>query len=85
MQMQPFHDLFPDIASQEYRSVVLPEGGDEIPPGGYLFLECYCTDPGCDCRRVVLVVMNNDREQVASIGFGFDPEVSVQRSIARSS
>ncbi len=73
MHLRPFHELFPDLASREYRSIVLPDGGDEIPPGGYLYLECYCTDPGCDCRRVLLFVMNGAHELVASIGFGFDP------------
>jgi hypothetical protein len=47
---------------------------DGSGPEQYHFLEMYCPDPECDCRRVILwVARGDDGEVVASIIYGFDP------------
>jgi hypothetical protein len=49
---------------------------DEIPPGHYGMVEFYCPDPACECRRVMLNVVEKahpDRS-LASISYGFDRE-----------
>lgn len=74
MQMVPFHDLFPEQASREYRVAYLGEEGDEtlLTRDGYVFSEYYCDDPGCDCKRVMILVRSMDDGEVeASISYGF--------------
>jgi hypothetical protein len=70
-----FHDLFPEIAERESRSLHIRDVGDEgeIPAGNYLFLEQYCTDPDCDCQRVLLSVTEPRLGIVATISYGFNP------------
>jgi hypothetical protein len=76
--LEPFHKHFPQVAQDEARTIML-RGGDRrgIPDGDYLLVESYCTDPTCDCRRVMLNVFTAKEGQVASISFGFDPDGSM--------
>jgi hypothetical protein len=72
-----FHELFPEVAAREVRYFRIegdapPKG---IPTGEYGFIESYCTDPTCDCKRVLLFVTEKHRGVVATISFGFDPAV----------
>jgi hypothetical protein len=57
MPFQLFHDLFPEMAERETRSVIVPPGSPPsgLPPGQYAFLEMFCNEKGCDCRRVFLL------------------------------
>ena len=69
MPYQMFHELFPELAKQETRSAsFLPgEGGD------YGFVEMYCNEPGCDCRRVYFSVLSISRARVeAVISWGWE-------------
>ena len=66
MQMTPFCDICEKLAKTETRSFIY--GGDE-----YAVLEFFCTDPNCDCRRVLLTIMSRNHMRIeASIAFGFD-------------
>lgn len=54
-----FSVLFQEIAQREQRRLILPDDIFEfgkliLPQGDYGFEELYCTEPGCDCRRVML-------------------------------
>lgn len=71
MEMKPYRDIFPDRGSEP---VVLEIGKKTggIPKGTYRFTEQYCIDPACDCRRVLLVVLNEKEKPKATISFGFD-------------
>ena len=74
MSMYMFHQRFPDVMAKEGRSAHF-RGDDCVPDGDYLFLEAYCTDPKCDCRRVLLTVVNSATGEVAAtVGFGFSPD-----------
>lgn len=55
-------------------TVALGKKTGRIPKGTYAFLEYYCVEPGCDCRRVTLLVMNETMKQKAAISFGFDQQ-----------
>ncbi|HJV66601.1 MAG TPA: hypothetical protein VJ550_12760 [Geomonas sp.] len=55
-------------------TLVLRQKTGRIPKGSYPFLEYYCTEPGCDCRRVTLLVFNQKMKQKAAISFGFDQQ-----------
>ncbi len=78
MPMVPFAELFEDPASWELKGVDLEDTGpvgeeSEIPDGRYWFLESYCDEAGCDCRRVFLnVVRDGSDEILATISYGWE-------------
>jgi len=70
--MLPFHALYPDLAKDETRVMHVP-AGDDLPQGAYLFMEAFCTEPECDCRRVLIQVIHAEtRRQVATINYAFE-------------
>ena len=63
MILMPFYEIFPEIAEKETRSLHILQDSDdsEAPPvGSYSFLELYCPDLDCDCRKVNIVVVSNE-------------------------
>lgn len=72
--MEFFYEHFPEIAFPETRVLEQRISANGIPVGRYEFAEAYCTDPTCDCRRVLLFVLTGEGDCVAVIGFGFDPD-----------
>lgn len=70
--MVPFYFVFPEVAKQETR-VLHTRNAPHLPDDTYSFVELYCLDPACDCRRVLLHVYRGDRPvQVASINHSFE-------------
>ncbi len=69
----PYPVVFPD-ADEGVVGLTLPTKMGKAKAGEYHCLEAYCVDPGCDCRRVVLLVFNDKKKRVAVIEFGFDPD-----------
>src|SRR4030065_158897 len=57
MPMVSFYTRFRDLAAKEMRSATV-RGRPGIPDGEYGFLELYCDEPECDCRRVVIDVVS---------------------------
>lgn len=43
----------------------------ELPDGDYRFLDTYCTDPCCDCRKTMILVYRNDIH-VSTINYGWE-------------
>lgn len=75
--MRPFISEFPILGEEETRMIhILEEGGDEFPPPDeYAFLELYCDEKACDCRRVLITVYARHAERImATINMGFDVE-----------
>jgi hypothetical protein len=79
--MTPFHSLLPELAQREVWCVHLgvitettPEPGS--PVDEYAYLEFYCDDLNCDCRRVFLQVISKGQpgKVFASIGYGWEKE-----------
>ena len=70
--MEPYQQIFPD-AKEPNMTLELSRKVGRIPKGKYTFFECYCTDPGCDCRRTTILVVNEKGKLKAAIGLGFDP------------
>lgn len=71
-----FASRCPELARAETRSVtVLPEAHDtDLPPGTYTFVELFCEERGCDCRRVLLFVEASFRPgPEAVIAWGWEP------------
>jgi hypothetical protein len=74
MPYKPFDVICHDVAMAEMRVCEVP-GPSTLGPGGKYFLrEMYCTEPGCDCRRVIVqFVPHADLSQVAaSINYGWE-------------
>ena len=79
--MIPLHSVLPELAQREVRCVHLGralDAGSEsaLPADEYAYLEFYCDDLRCDCRRVLLQVIARDQpgKIFASIGYGWDKE-----------
>jgi len=84
MNFTPFHERCPEIAAREMWRYTLQKSTRGLPAGDYLFVESYCSEPGCDCRRVFLNVIwqgrpGISRGQDATIGFGWErPEFYIE-------
>ena len=81
MPLVPFYTRFRELAFQEMRTATLPQGYLGVPPGEYGFVELYCNEAGCDCRRVHLQVVTpppNSRV-LANINYGWGSEAFYRR------
>jgi hypothetical protein len=69
--MVEFHTLFPHVAEKEVRTVQVKAGSWAEE---YAFVEHYCINPRCDCRRILIFVVSRTGGQVASISHGLGPQ-----------
>jgi hypothetical protein len=71
--MVPFMSRFPELAAKEVRVAIILED-TEIPKGEYAFVEWYCDEDNCDCRRVLIQVLERStRGKVwATINYGWE-------------
>ena len=69
-----FREYFKDIAEAETRSITIFEGHSSgLPPGSYGFVEFYCDQKNCDCRRVhLMVVADWANKPLAMIAYGWE-------------
>jgi hypothetical protein len=74
MPFVQFHDYLPELAERETRSVTIFSGsGFDLPSAEYGLVEMFCDEPGCDCRRVILMVMSSRTEKPeAFVSFGWE-------------
>ena len=73
MPMVPFHTRLNDLAFAETRTVLVPDRPG-LPAGTYAFLELYCDEPDCDCRRVIIRVVSHGTvpKVWATINYGWE-------------
>ncbi|HNV00342.1 MAG TPA: hypothetical protein PKK20_10420 [Verrucomicrobiota bacterium] len=73
--MTSFHSLFPELAMREVRCLHFGPGS-ALPAGEYIYLEFYCEDLACDCRRMFLQVISPTEpgRVFASINYGWEKE-----------
>jgi hypothetical protein len=45
--------------------------GPGLPDGEYRFIDMYCTDPSCDCRKTMILVVHEDK-LVTIINYGWE-------------
>ncbi len=78
--LAPFYSRFRELAFREMRTVLVPQH-PSLPPLPWGFLEFYCTDADCDCRRVLLHVIRQDsgNHVWASINFGWESRAFYRR------
>lgn len=72
--MTPFVERFPELGARETRSMTVT-GRDDLPDGEYGFIELYCNEPHCDCRRVMVVVLRPQtgwKQFWATINYGWE-------------
>ena len=75
--MRPFMDEFKKIGEKEIRvvKVLTKESGQALPVDDYAFIEYYCDEKDCDCRRVMISVLGVKAQKImATISMGFDSE-----------
>ena len=79
--MIAFHSVLPEVAEREVRCVHLQTASGLTPNSGlaageYAFVEYYCEDLKCDCRRTFIqVIARPEPNQVlASINYGWEKE-----------
>lgn len=74
MPMTNFFQTFPKLAGSELRNFTIGPGpASTLPEGRYSFVEFYCGDRDCDCRRVLIAVYSEkENEYVAHISMAFD-------------
>lgn len=74
MPYSMFYDLFPEIAKEETRSLIVFNDSD-LPPDVYALMELFCDEPGCDCRRVMFHIFSDNRKEfLAVIAFGWESD-----------
>ena len=49
--------MFTDIAVKETRVMSLLQPLEGVPPGAYAFIELFCNDKGCDCRKTMIQIV----------------------------
>lgn len=69
-----FHEYFPEIAERETRTItILEQSSTGLPRGQYSFVEMYCDERGCDCRRVFFYMVSSLKKGVeAVIAYGWE-------------
>jgi hypothetical protein len=72
MPYESFHERFGELALKETRSLTFFKdprlAGDE-----FAFVEAYCNEENCDCRRVFFNVLSrNQNKIVAVIAYGWE-------------
>jgi hypothetical protein len=74
MDFLPFFSRYRNIAEKETRTIKVTGNDLGVPRGEYLLLENYCTDKSCDCRKVMInvVEVNPARRILATIGYGWE-------------
>lgn len=75
MIFKRFMEFFPEIADKETRRITL-RNDPQIPDGEYAFVDSFCADKDCDCRRVYFEVLQIDPDyeifHAATISYGWE-------------
>ena len=72
MPYEPLYERFPEISVKETRSITI-RNSPFLPDDDYGFLEAYCNEENCDCRRVMFFVASRKRNKfVAVIAYGWE-------------
>ena len=68
------HDLLPELAERETRIITVLDGSSwGLPAGEYSFIEMFCDEPGCDCRRVFFTVLSSfGKRSETVIAYGWE-------------
>lgn len=56
--------------AHQVRTVTIKQS-PQLPDGEYSFIDTYCADPDCDCRKTMIQVMHNGK-LVSMINYGWE-------------
>lgn len=72
--MIAFYTRFPELAARETRCIHVLQPGGPLPVGEYGFVELYCDEDECDCRRVLIQVTTPQAPDhaLATINYGWE-------------
>lgn len=68
MEFIPAGEIIGD--AHQVRSVQIAQS-PQLPDGEYSFIDMYCSDPGCDCRKTMIQVLHNGKH-VSTINYGWE-------------
>ena len=73
MEYAPFYTLFPELGKSETRSATVLDH-PHLPADEYGLIEMFCTEPNCDCRRVMFSIYgrNHEKELLAVVAYGWE-------------
>ena len=74
MGMVLFYSKFPELAVKETITVKIQDNAYNLPNKEYAFFESYCDETNCDCRRVLINVLEKsiENEIKAVISYGWE-------------
>ncbi len=77
--MLAFDSRCPETATRETRIISIPLPDQAFPVGTYLLREFYCPDRACDCRRVIIRIIQVDpqgdpEKPEATLTYGWGPK-----------
>ena len=72
MEMMAFNSKFPEIAEKETRSITIVDNSNGLENGQYFFIEKFCTDRTCDCRRAMVQVFGPNGKFFATLSYGWE-------------
>lgn len=71
--MEPFLPAGEFIGEKHRIRTITIRENPALPSGSYSFIDHYCTDKTCDCRKAVIQVFHQD-EHVSTINYGWESE-----------
>ena len=74
MDFIPFYSRYKELAIKETRVITTTISQYGLPHGKYGLTENYCTDRTCDCRKVMINVIEvkSPQQFLATIGYGWE-------------
>ncbi|MEI8230389.1 MAG: hypothetical protein WCG83_04610 [Candidatus Peregrinibacteria bacterium] len=76
MEFIPLHTVLFALAEKETRQLVILQETGGLPEGIYCFIDSYCSDQKCDCRRTFINVFciegALEGRHLATIGYGWE-------------
>lgn len=66
------HEILPAVAEKETRSMSFGRSLPLLKTKQLHFHELYCATQGCDCRKVMIRVLDPDGEIVATLAYGWE-------------
>jgi len=77
MRFSSFFEEFPELIETEFRNIFVFDNNNYkyIPPGNYAFLELFCPELNCDCRKVIINVISADPPKTwTTLNYGWESE-----------
>ena len=71
MILKSFDEQFPNLAGADPCKICIDDGDPEVD-GVYDVIDYYCPDPECDCQKVTAILLDSDKNQRATIAYGWE-------------